>query len=70
MVNAVKGVEDDCEIFISNNCSTDETAQVMKDWTAKCPHADFRVFYQSENLGAILTLPTVFIHLQLSIFGF
>lgn len=52
-VNAVRGLENDCEIFVSNNCSTDDTARVIETWAGKCSHADFCVFHQSENVGAI-----------------
>ena len=53
VVDAVKGFERDCEIFVSNNCSTDETAQILENWAAKCSHAEFRTFQQSRNVGAI-----------------
>lgn len=53
VTNAIKGFENECEIFVSNNCSTDGTAQVIETWASKCSQADFQVFHQTENVGAI-----------------
>ncbi|MBE9069779.1 glycosyltransferase family 2 protein [Leptolyngbya cf. ectocarpi LEGE 11479] len=54
----VEAFGSDCEIFISNNCSTDDTAQVIEKWSEKFAPIDFRTFHQSENIGAIRNIAT------------
>lgn len=53
-----KAYGSDCEIFISNNCSTDDTTQVIEKWVEKFVPIDFRTFHQSENVGAIRNIAT------------
>ena len=53
LTTAVKGFEEDCEIFVSNNCSTDQTAQVLDTWSRKLSQLDFQIYQQSTNVGAI-----------------
>lgn len=44
------GLEDDCEILISDNCSTDNTTEVIERWQSKM---SLTVNRNSENIGAV-----------------
>lgn len=39
------------DIVISNNCSTDNTTEIIKEWINKYPNIEFTVYNQSENTG-------------------
>lgn len=39
------------EIIISDNCSTDNTKEIIKKYVTRYPDIDFVEFYQSENTG-------------------
>ena len=39
----------DCEIIISDDCSTDETADILKLYASKYPH--IKLYFNDENLG-------------------
>lgn len=54
----VEEFNSDCEIFISNNCSTDDTAQVIEKWATEFTHIDFRTWHQPKNVGAIRNIAT------------
>ncbi|MBD2499571.1 glycosyltransferase family 2 protein [Anabaena azotica] len=48
---AIKGFESDCEIIISDNCSTDNTPEVVEKWQPIFSNTSFRAYRNSENLG-------------------
>jgi glycosyltransferase involved in cell wall biosynthesis len=50
---AIKGFESDCEILISDNCSTDHTQEVIKNWQKTLSNITFRVNRNPENLGVM-----------------
>jgi len=49
----IKGLEDVCEIFISDNCSTDETPNVIDQWKSSFQAGCFNVNCNAENIGAV-----------------
>lgn len=50
---AIQGFEAECEIFISDNCSTDHTQGVIKKWQEKLSNITFHANKNPENLGLI-----------------
>jgi abequosyltransferase len=48
---AINHVEDQCEIFISDNCSTDDTPQVIQKWQDKLSRSLFQWNRNPENVG-------------------
>ena len=52
---AIKGYESDCEIFISDNCSTDNTQEIIQKWQDKF---DIHItnHRNAENLGVMRNL--------------
>lgn len=51
---ALTGVEPRCEVLISDNCSTDRTAEVVAGWTARIENrVRVRFVRNSRNVGAI-----------------
>lgn len=53
LAGAIKGFESECEIIISDNCSTDETPEIIQKWQAVLCNVVFRVNRNPQNLGAI-----------------
>lgn len=53
LAQAIKGFESQCEIIVSDNCSPDDTRDVIKNWQPMFASTTFRVNRQSENVGAI-----------------
>lgn len=52
LAEAVDGHEDDCEILLSDNCSTDETPQILERWRDALG-TSVRVHRHERNLGAV-----------------
>jgi glycosyltransferase involved in cell wall biosynthesis len=50
---AVKGFEDEIEIFVSDNCSTDNTQEVIKKWKAQLSNITFNSCKNVENIGVL-----------------
>ena len=50
---AIKGFESKCEIIISDNCSTDNTPDVINKWQPVFGEATVKLNRQEENVGAI-----------------
>lgn len=48
---AIKGFEADCEIIICDNCSTDNTQEVLEKWQSIFSNTSFRAYRNPENLG-------------------
>lgn len=48
---AIKGFEADCEIIICDNCSTDNTQEVVEKWQPIFSNTSFRAYRNPENLG-------------------
>ncbi len=53
LAQAIKGIESECEIFVSDNCSTDNTQEVIKKWQGILSHVTFKSSRHSENLGVM-----------------
>lgn len=50
---AIQGFESECEILISDNCSTDHTQSVVKKWQMFFQNTTFHANKNSENLGVM-----------------
>ncbi|AFY41945.1 glycosyltransferase family 2 protein [Nostoc sp. PCC 7107] len=53
LANAIQGFESDCEILVSDNCSTDHTQVVIEKWQEKLSNITFRSNRNLENLGVM-----------------
>ncbi|OUL34797.1 glycosyltransferase [Nostoc sp. T09] len=50
---AITGFESECEILVSDNCSTDNTQDVIKKWQGILSKITFKSNRNSENLGVM-----------------
>lgn len=50
---AIQGFENECEILVSDNCSTDNTQDIIQKWQNKLSNFTFVNNRHSQNLGAI-----------------
>jgi glycosyltransferase involved in cell wall biosynthesis len=48
---AINGFEDECEIIVSDNCSTDDTQKVIEKWQKVFNKTEFRANRNMENIG-------------------
>ncbi|MUL38100.1 glycosyltransferase family 2 protein [Gloeocapsopsis dulcis] len=53
LANSIRGFESDCEVIISDNCSTDETKEVIQKWQHAFAATQLRINRNRENIGAI-----------------
>ncbi|BAY76990.1 glycosyl transferase family protein [Nostoc linckia NIES-25] len=53
VAQAIKGFEDECEILVSDNCSTDNTQEVIKKWQTTLSKIAFKSNKNSTNLGVV-----------------
>jgi glycosyltransferase involved in cell wall biosynthesis len=53
LAQALKGFESDCEIFVSDNCSTDKTQEVIKKWQTNLSQMTFKSSKNSKNIGVM-----------------
>ncbi|PPS43120.1 glycosyltransferase family 2 protein [Chroococcidiopsis sp. TS-821] len=53
LANSIKGFESECEIIISDNCSTDTTSKVIQKWQPAFTTTQLRINRNHENIGAI-----------------
>ncbi len=53
LAEAIKGFEADCEILVSDNCSTDNTQDVVKKWQSTLSHITFNYNKNPENIGVL-----------------
>ncbi|MBD2359711.1 glycosyltransferase family 2 protein [Anabaena minutissima FACHB-250] len=51
LAKAIKGFESDCEILVSDNCSSDHTSEVIKKWQEQLNNITFTANKHPENLG-------------------
>ncbi|MBO3463152.1 glycosyltransferase [Aetokthonos hydrillicola Thurmond2011] len=50
---AIRGFEDDCEILVSDNCSTDNTHDIVGKWQSILTTITFKYNKNQENLGVL-----------------
>ena len=53
LARAISGLEVDCEVLVSDNCSTDDTPAVIERWCARMDLPGLRVQRHPRNLGAV-----------------
>ncbi|MEO0969433.1 MAG: glycosyltransferase family 2 protein [Cyanobacteria bacterium J06639_18] len=53
LAGAIKGFESECEILISDNCSTDDTSKVVEKWQLAFENTQFISKRNQENIGAV-----------------
>lgn len=53
LAQAVKGFEDEIEIFVSDNGSTDNTQDIIKKWKANLSDITFNSWRNAENMGVM-----------------
>ncbi|NMG06928.1 glycosyltransferase family 2 protein [Brasilonema sp. UFV-L1] len=53
VAQAIIGFESECEIFVSDNCSTDNTQEIIKKWQKNLSQFTFKSSRNSENLGVM-----------------
>ncbi|MFH7030273.1 MAG: glycosyltransferase family 2 protein [Heteroscytonema crispum UTEX LB 1556] len=53
LAQAIKGFEADCEILVSDNCSTDNTQYIIKKWQGILSNITFNSNKNPENLGVM-----------------
>ncbi len=53
LAQAVKGFEDEIEIFVSDNCSTDNTQEVIHKWKTHLSNITFNSCKNAENIGVM-----------------
>lgn len=53
LYKAIQGIENHCEIIISDNCSTDETPDIVAKWQAQFPPGVLQSKRNTENVGLI-----------------
>ncbi|MBW4635921.1 MAG: glycosyltransferase family 2 protein [Iphinoe sp. HA4291-MV1] len=53
LAQAIIGFESDCEILVSNNCSTDNTQEVIKKWHTIFSNMTFKSNKNSKNIGVM-----------------
>ncbi|MBD2778273.1 glycosyltransferase family 2 protein [Iningainema tapete] len=56
LCKAIKGYESECEILISDNCSTDNTQEVIKKWQPTFSLTTFQLNRHSNNIGLMSNL--------------
>jgi glycosyltransferase involved in cell wall biosynthesis len=53
LAQAIQGFESDCEILVSDNCSTDNTQEIVNKWQIILSKITFKYNKNSENLGVM-----------------
>ncbi|MFN6514446.1 MAG: glycosyltransferase family 2 protein [Nostoc sp. CreGUA01] len=53
LAQAIKGFENDCEILVSDNCSTDNTQEVIQKWQTILSSITFKSNKNPKNLGVV-----------------
>jgi len=57
LASEISGYEGDCEIIISDNCSTDNTGEVIERWkSALGPRTRFTYYSNEENIGGMANI--------------
>ncbi|XGV96494.1 MAG: glycosyltransferase family 2 protein [Leptolyngbya sp. BL-A-14] len=56
LVNEIKGFEDECDIIVYDNCSTDHTQSVIQEWQQVIGETTLRSVRNQENIGGMRNL--------------
>lgn len=51
LAQELKGFESECEIFVSDNCSTDNTEEVIQSWQKTFSNITFNYKINRQNIG-------------------
>ncbi|MBD2384407.1 glycosyltransferase family 2 protein [Cylindrospermum sp. FACHB-282] len=51
LAKAIKGFESECEIIISDNCSTDNTQEIIQKWQSNFSNVVYKANRNIENIG-------------------
>jgi abequosyltransferase len=51
--STVEDYKTQCEIIVSDNCSSDNTSKIVSQWKSKLTAITFRAYRNNENIGAI-----------------
>ncbi len=54
--NEIEGFEDECDITVYDNCSTDHTQAVIQEWQQVMGETTLRSIRNSENIGGMRNL--------------
>ncbi len=57
---AIKGFESECEIIISDNCSSDDTQEIIKKWQQIFSNTTFKANRNAENIGVMRNIAYCF----------
>ncbi|BAY17980.1 family 2 glycosyl transferase [Anabaenopsis circularis NIES-21] len=60
VAKAIKGYESECEIIISDNCSTDNTQEIIKKWELILSPISFKNNRNIENIGVMRNIAYCF----------
>lgn len=60
LAEAVKGFEDEVEIFVSDNGSTDDTQEIVEKWKAQLSNVTFNSTKNATNLGVMRNIMNCF----------
>jgi len=53
LARAIKGFESECEILVSDNCSSDHTQAIIQKWQTELSNITFKSHKQPENIGVL-----------------
>lgn len=53
LARSIQGFEAECEILVSDNCSTDNTQDIIKKWQTRLSNITFRSNKNPQNLGVM-----------------
>lgn len=53
LFQAIQGCELECEILVSDNCSTDSTPDIVQKWQSACENISFKSHRNPENIGVM-----------------
>lgn len=51
LANEIKTFGNECEVIVSDNCSSDDTLAIIQEWKSAFSHTAFHVNQNAENLG-------------------
>jgi len=64
LAQAIQGYESECEILVSDNCSTDHTQTIIQKWRSTLNNVIFHTNRNSHNLGVVKNITYCLNHAQ------